>query len=125
MTRTWSALGLGWLLVVVFVVAMLATTSWSQTPAVDPQSLVGQWSGSWVGAHVAKTNGRYYLTIERVEGDKVIGKGEYTGKTTTEFKVNGRLSGNVLTFAKTELTIHDNQMSGSNSAMKITLTKEK
>jgi hypothetical protein len=65
------------------VVLALAPAAWSQPPEIDPQTLIGQWSGSWVGAHAAAENGRYYLTITRIEGPKVIGKVEFVGKRTT------------------------------------------
>ena len=112
-------------IVAAFLVATFAPTTWPQTPAVDPQALIGQWSGSWIGAHYASDNGRYYLTIERVQGEKVFGKGEFVGKRTIEFKVNGTLSGNRLTYGRVELTIDGNQMTGTGPDIKIALTKEK
>jgi hypothetical protein len=112
-------------IVAAFVVATLAPAAWPQTPELDPQALIGQWSGSWTSAHIASENGRYYLTITRVEGQKVLGKGEFVGKRTTEFKVNGTLSGNRLTYLRTELTISGNQMTGTGPDFKITLIKDK
>jgi len=103
---------------VLFYVLLLSTvvpSAWSQTPEIDPQALVGRWSGSWIGAHQSKHSGKYYLTIERVEGQKVYGRRQITG----------RLSGNQLTFSKTELTIDGDAMRGSGQDYKITLTKEK
>ena len=112
-------------IVAALVVAALAPTTWSQTPEVDPKALIGQWSGSWNGAHIASDKGQYYLTIERVEGEKVLGKGEFVGRRTTEFKVNGTLSGNQLTYGRTQLTISGNQMTGTGPNIKIELNKEK
>ena len=112
-------------IVAAFVVAALAPTTWPQTPEVDPQALIGQWAGSWTGAHVVSDNGRYQITIERVQGQKVLGKGEFVGRRIIEFKVNGTLSGNRLTYGKTELTVNGNQMIGTGPDIKITLTKEK
>jgi hypothetical protein len=112
-------------LLCVLIVAAVAPSAWSQAPSVDPQRLIGQWSGSWVGAHNARNNGKYYLTIERVEGDKVFGKRESSGKATSEGKVNGRLAGNTLTFGKTTLTVDGDSMQGTGEDTKITLTKEK
>ena len=112
-------------IVAAFVVAALAPTTWPQTPEVDPQALIGQWSGSWILVNDVNTTGKYYLTIERVEGAKVFGQGEFSGRRTIPFKVNGTLSGNRLTYGKAELTIHGNQMTGTAPDIKITLTKEK
>ncbi len=112
-------------MVAAFVVVTLAPTAWPQTPDVDPRALIGQWSGTWTSAHVASENGRYYLTITRVEGQKVIGKAEFVGKRTTEFPINGTLSGNRLTYLRTELTISGNQMAGTGPDFKITLIKDK
>jgi hypothetical protein len=97
----------------------------AQTPPLDPQSLIGLWSGSWVNAHEGKLNGKYYLTIDRVVGEKVFGKGEFVGRTATEFKIGGTLSGNQLTFGRTTLTVDGNQMRGTGPDIKISLTKEK
>jgi hypothetical protein len=30
------------------IVVGIAPAAWPQAPAVDPQSLIGQWSGTWV-----------------------------------------------------------------------------
>ena len=101
---------------VLFYVLLLSTvvpSAWSQTPEIDPQALVGRWSGSWIGAHQSKHSGKYYLTIERVEGQKVYGRREITGRYDTEGKITGRLSGNQLTFSKTELTIDGDAMNAS------------
>ena len=102
-----------------------AARTGAQTPPLDPQSLVGQWVGSWVNAHEGKLNGKYYLTIDRVVGEKVFGKGEFVGRTTTEFKIGGTLSCNLLTFGRTTLTVDGNQMRGTGPDIKISLTKEK
>jgi hypothetical protein len=109
----------------VLIVAVVVSGAWAQTPSLNPQALLGRWSGSWIGAHQAKHSGKYYLTIERVEGDKVSGKREISGRKETESKVSGRLSGNLLTFGKTALTIDGDEMRGSGEDYKITLTREK
>jgi hypothetical protein len=116
---------LGRVLLCVLLVSTVAPSAWSQTPEIDPQALVGRWSGSWIGAHQSKHSGKYYLTIERVEGQKVYGRREITGRYDTEGKITGRLWGNQLTFSKTELTIDGDAMRGSGQDYKITLTKEK
>jgi hypothetical protein len=84
----------------VLLVAIVVPVAWSQTPSVDPQALIGRWSGTWTGAHQAKHRGKYYLTIERVEGEKVSGKRVITGRKETESKVYGRLSTLTLTQEK-------------------------
>jgi hypothetical protein len=65
------------------------------------------------------------VQAQRVEGQKVYGRREITGRYDTEGKITGRLSGNQLTFSKTELTIDGDAMRGSGQDYKITLTKEK
>jgi|SRR5215475_8624821 len=88
--------------------------------ALDPQSLVGQWTGKWIAAATGGgnggrggTQGPYSLTITRVEGDVVFATVEYR-----EFSgnVRGTISDNQLTFVgpqfRTELRIDGNQMRG-------------
>ena len=107
------------------IVLAVVSTAWSQTAEIDPSTLIGRWSGSWVGAHQARRNGQYYLTIERIENGKVYGHREIVGRNDTEGKITGRLSGNRLTFSKIELTIDGNAMRGAGPDYTITLTKEK
>ena len=92
--------------------SILVPGAWSQTSTVEPQTLVGRWSGSWTNANTGKGNGKYYLTIERVEGQKVFGEGEVVAQKPPTFKVNGTLSGNQLTFGRTELTVEGTTMRG-------------
>jgi hypothetical protein len=124
MTRHRLGIALLSSIIAAFVVAALAPATWAQTPDVDPQALVGQWSGTWTGK-VPSENGRYYLTIERVQDGKVFGKGEFVARKTTEFKVVGTLSGNRLTFGRTDLTVNGNQMTGTGPEVKLDLTKAK
>ena len=120
----------------VVVLATLVASAWSQAP-LDPQSLVGEWSGSWTNKHLP-VNGRYSLTIEKVEGDKVYGQVYFTTPTgsrpTVQFKIGGTLDRNRLTVGSqnpTELLIEGNQMTGSSQGAPranpwdITLTKTK
>ena len=110
------------------LVIAVVPSAWSQTP-VDPQSLIGEWSGSWTGSHGGVGGGgtgKYYLTIERVEGEKVFAKQETSSKRGGGANsITGRLSGNQLRFGKTEFTIDGNTMQGTAPDRKITLTKEK
>ena len=98
-----------------FILTAAPAAVWAQA-AVDPQSLVGEWNGSWVEKHRAIAKGQYSLTIEKVEGNKVHGRGEIRAGRTSEFKFVGTLEGNRLTFGrdtKTEFTIEGTQMRGS------------
>lgn len=123
--RNFLAIALRSSIVAAVVVAALAPTAWPQAPDVDPPALIGLWSGSWTSTHVASENGRYYLTITRVDGQKVVGKVEHVARRTTQFPINGTLSGNRLTYLRTELTISGNQMTGSGPDFRITLIKDK
>jgi hypothetical protein len=94
---------------------VVAWAAWAQAP-LDPQSLIGVWSGTWINKNVRGYNGQYQLTIEQVKGDKVNGKVVISGRETAQFKIGGTLSGNRLTFGKqnpTELLIEGNQMKGT------------
>jgi hypothetical protein len=113
--------------------AALAVSAWSQAP-LDPQSLVGEWSGSWMNKRLQGANGQYHLTIEQVQGDKVYGQVVMSGRETVQFKLVGTLAGNRLTFGSvnpTELLIEGNQMKGSTQGsvranpLDIALTKTK
>ena len=111
----------------------LAVSAWSQE-VLDPQSLVGEWGGSWINKSNRRVNGQYYLTVEKVEGNKVYGQVTISGSDTTQFKIVGTLAGNRLTFgtqSPTELLIEGKQMKGTNQGavraapLDITLTKTK
>jgi hypothetical protein len=113
--------------------AALAGAALSQTP-LDPQSLVGVWSGTWINKQLQGATGQYHLTIEQVKGDKVHGQVVISGRETAEFKMVGTLNGNRLTFGKqnpTELLIEGNQMKGTSQGAvranphEITLRKTK
>jgi len=93
----------------VVALATLAAPAWSQAP-LDPQSLLGEWSGSWTSKHIGSFNGRYSLTVEKVEGDKVYGQVYFTTpqRPTFQHKLVGTLDRNRLTFGSqnpTELLI--------------------
>jgi len=115
----------------VAALAAVALAAWAQAP-LDPQSLVGEWSGTWQNKHYSGGNGQYHLTIEQVKGDKVYVQVVISGRDT--FKTVGTLNGNRLTFSKqnpTELLIDGNQMKGTSQGSirgnprHITLTKTK
>jgi hypothetical protein len=84
---------------------------------VDPQSLVGQWNGTWTEKSESKMNGPYYITIEKVDGNRVFGRGEvHSMRGKTEFQFVGTLEGNRLTYGRdnvADLTIDGNRMEGT------------
>ena len=86
--------------------------------SVDPQSLIGEWQGTWKGrAGNRETSGGYTLTVERVDGDKVSLKVlSVEQKAREERSVEGKLNGNVLTYGPVELTIDGTTMRGKSSA---------
>jgi hypothetical protein len=83
---------------------------------VDPKNLVGEWWGRWSAS--AGPTGNYYLTILRVDGNKVYGKVELTGARRPNFSFEGTLEGNVLRYsspdklADVELVITGNTIAG-------------
>jgi hypothetical protein len=130
-------IGRSLLLVAASVVAVatlvVSAGSESETP-LDPQSLVGEWSGSWRNTKLPGANGQYQLTIDEVKGDKVYGQVVISGRETLQFKLLGTLAGNRLTFSSgnpTVLLIDGNQMRGNSQGsvrtnpMDIALTKSK
>jgi hypothetical protein len=124
----------------VFLFLLLAVlvsgTSIASSQTLDPQSLVGEWKGTWTrvrgNPHLSghkEYSGWYYLTIERVEGNQVYGRGEYAARTAESFNFQGTLDGNRLRFGKnvvTELQITDNHMEGQTTdGAKLSFTKQK
>jgi len=111
------------LLASVLLVASFALPAWPQS-SPDPQSLVGEWWGSW-RARAQKGRGDYALTIDRVEGEKVYGRGKATGPWKADFEFTGRVDGKKLTFgredAATELVIDGKRMFG---AFRGTITRD-
>jgi hypothetical protein len=113
--------------------AAFADAARSQAP-LDPQSLVGEWSGAWNNKQLRGGNGQYHLRIDQVEGNKVFGQVTIIGREKAEFKISGTLDGNRLTFSSanpTVFVIEGNQMKGSSQGsvranpMEIALTKTK
>jgi hypothetical protein len=99
----------------VILTVLIAVASGAAGQGGDAQSLVGEWWGQWT--QTAGTQhpfgGPYYLTIEAVKGDKVYGKVTGSGRSTFEFKINGTLSGQTLSFGRTQLTIDGETMRGT------------
>ncbi len=108
------------LLLLAFSVLAPTPPARPQAP-LDPQSLLGEWQGTWTFENDSGKvlTGAYGLTIERVEGDKVHGRGEILGARNTEFQFEGTLAGNRLRFDKggkdgaTELRVEGTRMFGA------------
>ena len=78
---------------------------------LDPQSLIGEWQGTWSLASSRGTTGNYYITIKKVEGEKVYGRSERPAAgRTPEFNWNfvGTLAGNVVTVKASDLAMELN-----------------
>ena len=94
----------------------------AQTAALDPQSLVGEWTGKWIAAAVVGQGGGgrggmqgpYSLVITKVEGGSVFATLETQGFSGP---IRATLAGNSLTFGgglfRTELTVDGNEMRGT------------
>jgi len=90
--------------------------------SVDPQALIGEWTGRWRQGAVGGPGGRggtqgpYKLLITKVEGDRVSGSLDTQGFSGN---VTATLSGNQLSFGndrvQTQLTVDGNQMRGTRS----------
>lgn len=105
--------------------------------ALDPQALVGEWTGKWVrqtpgavqGGRKATTTGAYRLVINKVEGRAVLADIYREGaQGASEREVRGRLEGNTLTFGPTRFTVTGKAMRGNISGpagIEIDLTKLK
>ena len=109
--------------VAIMATLALVSSAESQSVAIDPQTLVGEWAGEFNGMKGAK--GKYYLTIEKVDGDRVHLRVERPDlkEPAAPKKVQsvGTLNGNVLRYAApllppTHLTIDGDRMSGTQQA---------
>ena len=86
---------------------------------LDPQALLGEWQGTWAMAASRSSTGNYYITINKVEGNKVHGRSERpaTGKSgESNWNFVGTLAENVV-IVKTpdlamELTVSGKNMAG-------------
>jgi hypothetical protein len=115
MVRRQTLLGLT---LVAVIVAGSAFVGWTQA-GVDPQSLLGEWTGKWVyaqatgGRRAGGTTGPYALTVKRVEGERVAATLDVLGQT---WDIRARLFENRLTFGneqfQTELMVDGDQMRG-------------
>lgn len=118
---------------VLFVVSVITSMAcaalvWAQTP-VDPQSLVGEWSGQWAsrGGSSQHMSGPLSMTVTRVEGTAVSASFSSRGGTRG-FQIwdsKGNLEGNILRFGNSTYTIDGTTMTGSNTTSNLTLSKTK
>ncbi|MGH7894112.1 MAG: hypothetical protein ACREQL_05540 [Candidatus Binatia bacterium] len=111
------------------VVALAVPSAWAQG-AINPQTLVGQWTGSWIERSNESSSGRYHLRISKVDGDKVHCAGQFDAGRTIPFIAT--LTGNEIRFVGQaniiELTLGGGQLVGTLSGtrnVRFTLTKEK
>ena len=122
------------LVVVVGVLLGVAVNGDAQAP--DPQSLLGEWIGTWTG-RLASASGPYRLVIERVDGRRVRGHVETTGGRNQQgapvsFRIAGVLKGNHLTYGASnspvDLEVNGSEMRGTWTGLAhrdITLNKMK
>lgn len=106
-----------------------------EAQTLDPQSLLGEWQGSWSGSNAPGRGGQYNMSIRTVEGNRVRGRVERSNVAagiTPDFNFIGTVTGNVLKFqggpTTTELTIDGDQMRGQmygTARMDISLSKRK
>jgi len=124
------------LAVAMAAIVVLELPAQAQTAAFDPRTLVGEWSGEY-SSGTSSSRGKYYLTIEKVDGDRVHLRIERPDLKEPAAPKNARsvgtLNGNVLSYAAplvppTQLTIDGDRMSGSmqgRDGLKIELRKTK
>lgn len=104
------------MLIGLFVALALVGPVYGQTPSVDPQSLVGEWSGEAKGTVTAK----YVLTILRADGNTLVGRVKAEGPSRTiEYLISGKLEGKVFTYESEDrdltvtLNVEGNTMTGT------------
>ncbi len=85
----------------------------------DDQALLGEWQGTWAVATNRGITGPYFITIKKVDGEKVYGRSERpaSGKTAeSNWNFVGTKAGNVVTVKTNdlamELTVNDKTMTG-------------
>src|SRR5262245_22788509 len=65
--------------------------------SIDPQSLVGEWSGEWVWRAGGARRGPMDMTISKVENNVAYASGSYRGAPGVRpWKTTGTLDGNTL-----------------------------
>src|SRR5262249_12385294 len=87
-------------LTIIPIVLFLVSIGYSQTANVEPQSLIGQWTGNVTES----VDAQYFLTITKVEGNNVVGKARAIGSKGGRKERDdlfGTFQGNVLKDHKT------------------------
>ena len=107
---------LGLSLLVALVVAISPSVAVTQI-VLDPQSLVGAWSGRWA-VHTyqgPRGGGQCYLTISKVEANTVHAVIEILGTGATKSEFTGRLEGDRILRegGRMEFTVTGNLMKGT------------
>ena len=101
--------------VVLAVVSFWSAASTAQTP--DPQSVLGEWHGTWADPRDARATGTCTITVKKIEGPKAFIRVNLAGPRTTEVDREGTLSGNRLTVETgantTVFTIEGDRMTGT------------
>ena len=96
------------------VVSLWSAASTAQTP--DPQSLLGEWHGTYTDPRDTRTTGSCIITVKKIEEAKVFIHVHLAGSRSTEVDREGTLSGNILTVETaantTVFTIEGDRMSG-------------
>jgi len=123
-------------LTIISIVLALVSTGYAQTANVEPQSLIGEWTGNVTES----IDAQYFLTITKVEGNNVVGKARAIGARggrTDWYDIFGSLQGNVLKYhtadndLSVELVVDGDTMKGFGRRKRIgaygkfTLTKTK
>ena len=107
---------LGLSLLVALVVAISPPPAVTQT-ILDPESLVGVWSGRWAVHtwHGPRGGGQCYLTINKVEANTVHAVIEILGTGATKSEFTGRLEGDRILRegGRMEFTVTGNLMKGT------------
>ena len=116
---------------VVFLASVITFMSflapgWAQT-SIDPQSLVGEWSGEWVWRAGGAWRGPMDMTILKVEKNVVYASGSYRGgaQGARTWKSTGTLEGNTLRIGRSTYTVGLDAMTGFNDSSDLTLRKVK
>jgi hypothetical protein len=105
-------------LVAVWVAALSCLAVTPVAPqTLDPQSIIGEWGGRWVDPRDPGNTGSYFMTIKKIEGNKIFTRLHLVGRGSFEGDREATLSGNTLTietrFNKAEFTIEGDQMRGT------------
>jgi len=99
----------------------------SAQTSIDPQSLVGEWSGEWVWRAGGARRGPMDMTISKIENNVVYASGSYRGgaQGARTWKTTGTLEGNTLRIGRSTYTIGPDTMKGFNESSDLTLRKVK